>query len=468
MSLLYYVPLTYFFRTRYYSVGLLAVLAFLNVGYCIVAISVSHCNLSAAMWNVCSYLVFWCGYSSIYELGYFLNDSWSARREQARGNNRRGAGHKRMLELNSRDWVWLVVSRIAVALAVFAFLANLLSRAQILMLAVMLTTMAVIFTAHNIIFLPLRCITYLSLYLMRYVICIPFLGDQLSCWALICISIPLALGSTAVYWGTRVPSWSGFANRNGIASPVITGGAVLVYLALYLAAEVFDFVIPLGVYIISIYVICVDLLARFASVAKSLLSIEGGGGVRFHAHSNYSHDSNLNLVGIRALAEKSNCKVIFMAEHKEDLNAERYQQYKAACMSASSENVMLIPGVEYNIYNQHVLGLGLESIIEISTDKPTSVIHLYRHAERIVWAHPTISIRRLYDIKYIYNTLLVGVLSEALEWENRKSQAIDRKGTRAKILCLVVCVIWPGRRLIRAEDAHNSGDYMRLKEMPAR
>jgi hypothetical protein len=80
-----------------------------------------------------------------------------------------------------------------------------------------------------------------------------------------------------------------------------------------------------------------------------------------HAHSDWSYDGTLSLERWRDLARQSGYDAVLFAEHEETgWTAERYAEYAAACARASTPDVALIPGIEFNQQGFHIACYGLK------------------------------------------------------------------------------------------------------------
>jgi hypothetical protein len=80
-----------------------------------------------------------------------------------------------------------------------------------------------------------------------------------------------------------------------------------------------------------------------------------------HAHSTWSHDGTLTLNDWGELTPRLGCDVVLLTEHEETgWTAARYEEYVAACRSASRKGVKLIPGIEFSQDGFHVLCYGLQ------------------------------------------------------------------------------------------------------------
>jgi hypothetical protein len=82
--------------------------------------------------------------------------------------------------------------------------------------------------------------------------------------------------------------------------------------------------------------------------------------------------------------------VLFVTEHDRGFTQSRFQEHRAACIEASSENLLIVPGIEYSDSQNlvHILTLGLDSFL--GEGLPTLEILKKVRAENgvAVLAHP--------------------------------------------------------------------------------
>lgn len=82
--------------------------------------------------------------------------------------------------------------------------------------------------------------------------------------------------------------------------------------------------------------------------------------VLVHAHSIWSYDSKLTLANWVKLAHQLSLSAVLLSEHEETgWTPKRYADYVAACHAASTKDVKLIPGIEFNQDGFHLLCYGL-------------------------------------------------------------------------------------------------------------
>jgi hypothetical protein len=65
-------------------------------------------------------------------------------------------------------------------------------------------------------------------------------------------------------------------------------------------------------------------------------------------HSHWSDDATWKLPDIAAAFGERGVRVVLLADHSREFQPERLDEYAAACAEASTERVLLVPGIEYN------------------------------------------------------------------------------------------------------------------------
>lgn len=66
-----------------------------------------------------------------------------------------------------------------------------------------------------------------------------------------------------------------------------------------------------------------------------------------HVHSEWSYDAEWPLADLAEAFEKRKYDVVLMAEHDRGFDGARWDAYRRACADASSEKLLLVPGIEY-------------------------------------------------------------------------------------------------------------------------
>ena len=70
--------------------------------------------------------------------------------------------------------------------------------------------------------------------------------------------------------------------------------------------------------------------------------------VAAHVHSSWSYDGRWSLSQIAATFGRLGYDAILLAEHDRGFDAERWSAYRRACADASTESMLLVPGLEYS------------------------------------------------------------------------------------------------------------------------
>lgn len=69
--------------------------------------------------------------------------------------------------------------------------------------------------------------------------------------------------------------------------------------------------------------------------------------VAAHVHSEWSYDGRWELGAIARLFGRLGYDAVLMAEHDRGFDDERWGSYREACARASTDDVLLVPGIEY-------------------------------------------------------------------------------------------------------------------------
>ncbi len=67
-----------------------------------------------------------------------------------------------------------------------------------------------------------------------------------------------------------------------------------------------------------------------------------------HVHSNWSYDGKWSLAEIAAGFVKRGYQAVMLTEHDRGFDEERRLEHREACSSASSSEILLVPGIEYS------------------------------------------------------------------------------------------------------------------------
>lgn len=67
-----------------------------------------------------------------------------------------------------------------------------------------------------------------------------------------------------------------------------------------------------------------------------------------HVHSDWSYDGSWTLEALRDKFRQRGHRAVLMTEHDRGFTAARFREYRTACAKASSEALLLVPGIEYS------------------------------------------------------------------------------------------------------------------------
>lgn len=67
-----------------------------------------------------------------------------------------------------------------------------------------------------------------------------------------------------------------------------------------------------------------------------------------HVHSKWSYDGSWSLDALSARFSSRGYRVLMMTEHDRGFTPDRLVEYRAACSVASSDKILVMPGVEYS------------------------------------------------------------------------------------------------------------------------
>lgn len=110
-----------------------------------------------------------------------------------------------------------------------------------------------------------------------------------------------------------------------------------------------------------------------------------------HVHSKWSYDGSWSLEALSAKFSRRGCRVLMMTEHDRGFTASRLDQYREACAEASSEKILVVPGIEYSdaANRVHVLVWGPVPFLgeNLATSEMLAAVHAA--GGLAVLAHPS-------------------------------------------------------------------------------
>jgi hypothetical protein len=109
-----------------------------------------------------------------------------------------------------------------------------------------------------------------------------------------------------------------------------------------------------------------------------------------HVHSNWSYDGSWTITELASEFSRRGYRVLMMTEHDRGFTADRLGQYRDACLQASSDKILVIPGIEYSDSSNTVHVLTWGEVPFLGEGVPTNeVLNAVKEAAGVaVLAHP--------------------------------------------------------------------------------
>ncbi len=110
-----------------------------------------------------------------------------------------------------------------------------------------------------------------------------------------------------------------------------------------------------------------------------------------HVHSKWSYDGSWSLEALSHKFSRRGCRILMMTEHDRGFTARRLEEYRAACVQASSPEILVVPGIEYSDASNRVHVLVWGPVPFLGEGLPTGeILDRVRVAGGLaVLAHPT-------------------------------------------------------------------------------
>jgi hypothetical protein len=110
-----------------------------------------------------------------------------------------------------------------------------------------------------------------------------------------------------------------------------------------------------------------------------------------HVHSTWSYDGSWSLEDLSAKFSERGCRVLMMTEHDRGFSTDRLEKYRRACVQASSEKILVVPGIEYSDAANRVHVLVWGPVPFLGESLPTSeMLENVKIAKGVaVLAHPS-------------------------------------------------------------------------------
>ena len=417
--------------------------------------------------DVFSFFVSWLCLKPIYEIGYIFNDFWSERREMSSEFKGKPISHVGSLSVNI--WIKLIAFRLVFSLGMGILLWQIVpSVQQVETLYGIIFFTAFCFALHNTLPIRLRPITYFLLHLSKAALFFPLVhATSLTLPISVCIISP-TIATTAYYLGHK--GFSGFVPHRAFLGLLVGQLRLSILLmtvsllALWAMRAEPD---PLLLNVIGYYV-AFDIFASFATFRKATRRSHIRRDIIQHVHSEYSHDSVISLADTPQHASDAGFATCYMTEHAEDFDAVRYDNYVRTirALNGIKGRCILVPGLEYPILRQHILACNSIRYIDVDSTQVESINHVKAVSERVVWAHPMIATRRLYDFAYIMELFAIARRVDCVEWASGKYDRPDRYFARRHLIAaLIIHIIWPTKELWFGYDVHKVEDWKRIPRL---
>jgi hypothetical protein len=110
-----------------------------------------------------------------------------------------------------------------------------------------------------------------------------------------------------------------------------------------------------------------------------------------HVHSGWSYDGSWPLEALSAKFRRRGCRVLMMTEHDRGFTASRFDEYRRACAQASSNEILVVPGIEYSDAGNRVHLLVWGPVPFLGENLPTGeMLEAVRANNGVaVFAHPS-------------------------------------------------------------------------------
>jgi hypothetical protein len=110
-----------------------------------------------------------------------------------------------------------------------------------------------------------------------------------------------------------------------------------------------------------------------------------------HVHSGWSYDGSWSLEALSAKFSQRGCRVLMMTEHDRGFSTVRLDEYRQACKRASSDKILVVPGIEYSDPTNRVHVLVWGPVPFLGENLPTGeMLESVKAAKGVaVLAHPS-------------------------------------------------------------------------------
>jgi len=110
-----------------------------------------------------------------------------------------------------------------------------------------------------------------------------------------------------------------------------------------------------------------------------------------HVHSNWSYDGKWSLEKLAKTFSRRGYQVILVTEHDRGFDESKRRAHRSACLNASSERILLVPGIEYSDPSNVIHLLVWGDVPFVGSDaEPRRVLKVAKEfGAVVVFAHPS-------------------------------------------------------------------------------
>jgi hypothetical protein len=110
-----------------------------------------------------------------------------------------------------------------------------------------------------------------------------------------------------------------------------------------------------------------------------------------HVHSDWSYDGKWSLEKLAEAFSKRGYQVVMITEHDRGFDEKRRLEHREACRKASTERILLVPGIEYSDKANcvHTLVWGNVPFVGVDVETEKVLAAVTAHQAVAVMAHPS-------------------------------------------------------------------------------
>ncbi len=110
-----------------------------------------------------------------------------------------------------------------------------------------------------------------------------------------------------------------------------------------------------------------------------------------HLHSEWSYDGSWSLEALSEKFSRRGYRILLMTEHDRGFTARRFNEYREACSTASSSDMLVVPGIEYSdaanrvhvlVWGGPFLGEGLSTSETLEAVRAANGVAVLAHPSR--------------------------------------------------------------------------------------